>query len=74
MEGYPGAQQSEIGYFSTINGYDKYLDPELVKQVYGGDGRDGGSLDERAKRVCHWNTRPENLEYYTEKRNEFLAA
>jgi len=74
MDGYPGAQQSKIGYFSTSAGYDKYLEPELIKQVYGGVGRDGGSLEERAKRVYVWNTRPKNLEYYTEKWNEFLAA
>lgn len=74
MDGYPGAQQSKIGYFSTSAGYDKYLEPDLIKQVYGGVGRDGGSLEERAKRVYVWNTRPKNLEYYTEKWNEFLAA
>jgi putative spermidine/putrescine transport system substrate-binding protein len=74
MDGYPGAQQSKIGYFSTSGGYDKYLEPDLIKQVYGGVGRDGGSLEERAKRVYVWNTRPKNLEYYTEKWNEFLAA
>jgi putative spermidine/putrescine transport system substrate-binding protein len=74
MEGYPGARQSEIGYFSTISTYDKYLDPKLVKEVYGGEGRDGGSLENRAQRVFVWNTRPRNLEYYTEKWNEFLAA
>lgn len=74
MDGYPGAQQSKIGYFSTSAGYDKYLEPELIKQVYGGEGRDGGSLADRAKRVYVWNTRPKNLEYYTEKWNEFLAA
>jgi putative spermidine/putrescine transport system substrate-binding protein len=74
MDGYPGAQQSKIGYFSTSSGYDKYLEPDLIKQVYGGEGRDGGSLEDRAKRVYVWNTRPKNLEYYTEKWNEFLAA
>jgi putative spermidine/putrescine transport system substrate-binding protein len=74
MDGYPGAQQSKIGYFSTAGTYDKYLEPELIKQVYGGVGRDGGSLEERAQRVYVWNTRPKNLEYYTEKWNEFLAA
>lgn len=74
MDGYPGAQQSKIGYFSTSGGYAKYLEPDLIKQVYGGVGRDGGSLEERAKRVYVWNTRPKNLEYYTEKWNEFLAA
>jgi putative spermidine/putrescine transport system substrate-binding protein len=74
MDGYPGAQQSKIGYFSTSGGYDKYLEPDLIKQVYGGVGRDGGSLEERARRVYVWNTRPKNLEYYTEKWNEFLAA
>jgi putative spermidine/putrescine transport system substrate-binding protein len=74
MEGYPGARQSEIGYFSTVNNYEKYLDPKLVKEVYGGEGRDGGSLADRAERVFVWNTRPKNLEYYTEKWNEFLAA
>ena len=74
MEGFPGARQSEIGYFSTVNNYEKYLDPKLVKEVYGGEGRDGGSLADRAQRVFVWNTRPKNLEYYTEKWNEFLAA
>ena len=74
MDGYPGAQQSKIGYFSTSSGYDKYLEPKLIKEVYGGEGRDGGSLEDRAKRVYVWNTRPKNLEYYTEKWNEFLAA
>jgi putative spermidine/putrescine transport system substrate-binding protein len=74
MDGYPGAQQSKIGYFSTSGGYDKYLEPKLIKEVYGGEGRDGGSLEDRAKRVYVWNTRPKNLEYYTEKWNEFLAA
>lgn len=74
MEGYPGARQSEIGYFSTVNNYEKYLDPKLVSEVYGGVGRDGGSLADRAERVFVWNTRPKNLEYYTEKWNEFLAA
>ena len=48
MEGYPGARQSEIGYFSTVNNYEKYLDPKLVKEVYGGEGRDGGSLADPA--------------------------
>jgi putative spermidine/putrescine transport system substrate-binding protein len=74
MEGYPGARQSEIGYFSTVSNYDKYLEPKLIKEVYGGEGRDGGSLADRAQRVFVWNTRPKNLEYYTEKWNEFLAA
>jgi putative spermidine/putrescine transport system substrate-binding protein len=74
MEGFPGARQSEIGYFSTANTYEKYLDPKLVTEVYGGVGRDGGSLEDRANRVFVWNTRPKNLEYYTEKWNEFLAA
>ena len=74
MDGYPGAQQSKIGYFSTSGGYDKYLEPNLIKEVYGGEGRDGGSLEDRARRVYVWNTRPKNLEYYTEKWNEFLAA
>ncbi|MFO1080330.1 MAG: extracellular solute-binding protein [Reyranellaceae bacterium] len=74
MEGFPGARQSEIGYFSTVNTYEKYLDPKLVKEVYGGEGRDGGSLADRVERVFVWNTRPKNLEYYTEKWNEFLAA
>ena len=45
-----------------------------ASEVYGGEGRDGGSLADRAQRVFVWNTRPKNLEYYTEKWNEFLAA
>lgn len=74
LEGFPGARQTEIGYFSTVNTYEKYLPAETIQQVYGGVGRDGGSLEDRARRVYCWNTRPKNLEYYTEKWNEFLAA
>ena len=32
------------------------------------------TLEDRAAKVYVWNTRPKNLEYYTEKWNEFLAA
>jgi putative spermidine/putrescine transport system substrate-binding protein len=74
LEGYPGARQSEIGYFSPIKTYEKYLKPEEVTQWYGGVGRDGGSIDERTRHVYVWNTRPKNQEYYTEKWNEFLAS
>ncbi|MBE9607138.1 extracellular solute-binding protein [Acetobacteraceae bacterium H6797] len=74
LEGYAGARQTEIGYFSAVNTYERYLPVETVQQVYGGVGRDGGSLEDRARRVLCWNTRPKNLEYYTEKWNEFLAA
>jgi putative spermidine/putrescine transport system substrate-binding protein len=74
LEGFAGARQTEIGYFSTIDTYSRYLPPELIRQVYGGEGRDGGSLEDRSQRVYVWNTRPTNLEYYTEKWNEFLAA
>lgn len=72
--GFPGARQSEIGYFSTFDTYPEFLSPELQRSVYGGEGRDGGSLADRAAKIYVWNTRPANLEYYTEKWNEFLAA
>lgn len=72
--GFPGARQSEIGYFSTVDTYPEFLSPELQRSVYGGEGRDGGSLESRAAKVYVWNTRPANLEYYTEKWNEFLVA
>jgi len=74
LEGYAGARQSEIGYFSPIRTYEKYLKPEEIAQWYGGVGRDGGSIDERTRHVYVWNTRPKNQEYYTEKWNEFLAS
>jgi putative spermidine/putrescine transport system substrate-binding protein len=74
MEGFPGARQSEIGYFSTVDTFRQYLSPELIRSVYEGEGRDGGSLADRAAKVYVWNTRPKNLDYYTEKWNEFLAA
>ena len=74
MEGFPGARQSEIGYFSTVDTFRPYLAPDLIKSVYGGEGRDGGSLENRAAKVYVWNTRPKNLDYYTEKWNEILAA
>lgn len=74
LEGFAGARQTEIGYFSSVDTYGQYLPPETIRQVYGGVGRDGGSLEDRSQRVFVWNTRPSNLEYYTEKWNEFLAA
>ena len=74
MEGFPGARQSEIGYFSTVDTFRPYLAPDIIKSVYDGEGRDGGSLEDRAAKVYVWNTRPKNLEYYTENWNEFLAA
>ena len=74
LEGYAGAQQSEIGFFSPVDTYEKYLTPEQVKQWYGGEGREGGSIQERTRKVWTWNTRPKNLELYTEKWNEFLAG
>jgi putative spermidine/putrescine transport system substrate-binding protein len=74
LEGFAGARQSEIGYFSTVDTYGNYLPANQVAEVYGGVGRDGGSLEQRSQKVYVWNTRPKNLEYYTEKWNEFLAA
>jgi putative spermidine/putrescine transport system substrate-binding protein len=74
LEGFAGARQSEIGYFSTVDTYANYLPAQQVAEIYGGVGRDGGSLENRAAKVYVWNTRPANLEYYTEKWNEFLAA
>jgi putative spermidine/putrescine transport system substrate-binding protein len=74
MSGFPGARQSEIGYFSSVDTFRPYLSPELTRSVYEGEGRDGGSLTDRASKVYVWNTRPRNLDYYTEKWNEFLAA
>lgn len=74
QEGFAGARQSEIGYFSTVDTYAKYLSEKQVSEWYGGVGRDGGSLENRSQKVYVWNTRPTNLEYYTEKWNEFLAV
>ena len=68
MEGFPGARQSEIGYFSTVDTFGQYLAPDLIKSVYGGEGRDGGSLEDRAAKVHVWKP-AEELEYYTEKWN-----
>ncbi len=74
MDGFAGARQSEIGYYSTVDTFRPYLEPALVEAVYEGKGRDGGSLADRTSKVYVWNTRPKNLPYYTEKWNEFLAA
>src|SRR5258708_2445787 len=61
-EGFPGARQSAIGYFSTYDTYEKYLDPKLVKQVYGGEGRDGGSPADPAHRGVVWEPATKELE------------
>jgi putative spermidine/putrescine transport system substrate-binding protein len=74
LEGFAGARQSELGFFSPVDTYAKYLSPDQVREWYGGAGRDGGSIDERVQKVFVWNTRPKNHEYYTDKWNEFLAS
>lgn len=74
LDGYPGAEQGKIGYYSTSDTYKQYMAQDLQDSLYGGVGRDGGSFEQRAARIYVWNTRPRNLPYYTEKWNEFLAA
>jgi len=74
LEGYAGAQQAEIGYYSPVDSYTKYLTPDQVRQLIAGEGRDGGSVERRNSKVFVWNTKPKNQEYYTDKWNEFLAS
>lgn len=74
LEGYAGARQAEIGYYSPVDSYTRYLTPDQVRQLIAGEGRDGGSLDRRNTKVFVWNTKPKNQEYYTDKWNEFLAS
>ncbi len=50
------------------------LDIRGLRKRHGDEGRDGGLLEGRAKRIHVWNTRPRNMGYVTEKWNEFLAA
>jgi len=74
LDGFAGAEQGKIGYYSTADTYGPHMAPDLRNSLYGGVGRDGGSFDQRAARIHVWNTRPRNMGYYTEKWNEFLAA
>lgn len=74
LEGFAGARQAEIGYYSPVDTYTKYLTPEQVRHFYAGEGRDGGSVARRNSKVFVWNTKPKNQEYYTDKWNEFLAS
>lgn len=74
LDGYAGAEQGKIGYYSTADTYKPHMAQDLQDSLYGGVGRDGGSFEERAARIYVWNTRPTNMGYYTEKWNEFLAA
>ena len=74
LEGYAGAEQSKLGFFSPVESYRNYLTPQQVTDWYGGGAREGGAIDVRTRNVLAWNTRPTNQEYYTEKWNEFLAA
>jgi putative spermidine/putrescine transport system substrate-binding protein len=74
LEGYAGARQAEIGYYSPVDTYTKYLTPDQVRQLIAGEGRDGGSVERRNTKVFVWNTKPKNQEYYTDKWNEFLAS
>jgi putative spermidine/putrescine transport system substrate-binding protein len=74
LEGFAGARQSELGFYSPVDTYEKYLKPEQVREWYGGVGRDGGSVADRNSKIFVWNTKPKNQEYYTDKWNEFLAS
>ena len=74
LEGYAGAEQSKLGFFSPVDTYQKYLTPQQVHDWYGGGAREGGAISERTRHVLAWNTRPTNQDYSTEKWNEFLAA
>ncbi len=74
FEGFAGAQLSKLGFYSPVDSYKKYLKPEQVRNLYGGVGRDGGSVQEKNRRIAVWNTKPSNQEYYADKWNEFLAA
>jgi len=73
----PAPAKSEIGYFSTYGQPTRsYLDPKLVKQVYGGEGRDGGSLADRAQGASFvWNTRaPRTSSTIPRSGNEFSGG
>ncbi|MEE8433372.1 MAG: extracellular solute-binding protein [bacterium] len=74
FEGYAGAQQSKMGFYSPVDSYKKYLTNKEVEHLYGGKGRDGGSVGEKNKRIAVWNTKPSNNEYYTDKWQELLAT
>jgi len=74
LDGFAGAEQGRIGYYSTVDTYRPHMAQDLQDSLYGGVGRDGGSFEDRAARILVWNTRPRNMGYYTEKWNEFLAA
>jgi len=74
LEGFAGAEQSKLGFYSPVDTYKKYLTPEQVRELYDGVGRDGGSVADRNAKIFVWNTKPKNQEYYTDKWNEFLAT
>ena len=59
-DGFAGARQSEIGYYSTVNTFKPYLDKAIYESLYEGKGRDGGTLEDRTAKVYVWNTRPKN--------------
>ena len=74
LEGFAGAEQSKLGFYSPVDSFKKYLTPEQVREWYDGVGRDGGSVANRNAKIFVWNTKPKNQEYYTDKWNEFLAS
>jgi putative spermidine/putrescine transport system substrate-binding protein len=74
LEGFAGAEQSKLGFYSPVDTYKKYLTPEQVREWYDGAGRDGGSVAKRNAKILVWNTKPQNQEYYTDKWNELLAS
>lgn len=74
LEGFAGAEQSKLGFYSPVDTHKKYLTPEQVRELYDGVGRDGGSIAQRNAKVWTWNTKPAKHAYYTDKWNEFLAS
>ena len=62
-----GARPGQVGGHFPVPGGE-------IRQLIGGEGRDGGSVERRNTKVYVWNTKPKNQEYYTDKWNEFLAS
>lgn len=88
LSGEPGIAVSEQGYYSPSTNIKKVMAPEKYafwyegkpwvgaaeRGIKEGDLRDGGSLEERAKRVAYWHQWPDEYDHLIQKWDEFLNA
>jgi len=88
LSGPPAITVSEQGYYSPTTNVKNVMDPDKYafwyegkpwvgapdRGINEGDLRDGGSLEERGKKVKYWHQWPDEYDHLIAKWDEFLSA